>query len=64
MVVRSSSRRQILLAVENELITISTQTGCDGHTSHLEGENITVFLLTVLQKLDRLPNELITMISY
>jgi hypothetical protein len=55
MVVSSSSRRKILLAVEYELIAVCSHTSCHSHTSHLEGKDVTVLLLTVLQELDGLP---------
>jgi hypothetical protein len=55
MVVSSSSGRQVLLAVENELIAVGSHTGSDVHTSQLECENIAILLLAFLKKIDRLP---------
>lgn len=55
VVVSSSSRRQILLAVENELVAISTKAHGDTLANHVESEDITVFLLAVLQKFNRVP---------
>jgi hypothetical protein len=55
MVVSSGSRRQVLLAVEDELVAVGSQTSSDSHTSHFECEDIAIFLLAILKKFDRLP---------
>lgn len=55
MVVSSSSRRQILLAIENELIAVGSHTGSDVHTSQFESENVAILLLAFLKEFDRLP---------
>lgn len=55
MVVSSSSRRQVLLAVENELIAVGSHTSSDVHTSQFECENIAILLLALLKKFDGLP---------
>ena len=52
VIVGFSGRRQVLLGVEDKLVSIGTQEHGDLLADHSKGEYIAVLFLTVLQELD------------
>lgn len=53
VIVSFSGGRQVLLGVEDKLVSISTQENGDLLADHSKGEHIAILLLTVLQELNR-----------